>query len=54
MGTTSGGVVFQPAALVSVASLKLTTRRALEQAEVEFIDVDKGGPGVRLRVPPTA
>jgi hypothetical protein len=24
-------------------------RRALEQAGVEFIDNDKGGPGVRLR-----
>jgi hypothetical protein len=27
-------------------------RRALEQAGVEFIDADKAGPGVRLRVPP--
>jgi hypothetical protein len=27
-------------------------RRALEQAGVDFIDADKSGPGVRLRVPP--
>ncbi len=27
-------------------------RRALEEAGVEFIDADKGGPGVRLRLPP--
>jgi transcriptional regulator with XRE-family HTH domain len=27
-------------------------RRALEQAGVEFIDAEKGGPGVRLRAPP--
>lgn len=27
-------------------------RRALEEAGVEFIDADKGGPGVRLRAPP--
>ena len=27
-------------------------RRALEQAGVEFIDADNGGPGVRLRTPP--
>jgi hypothetical protein len=26
-------------------------RRALEQAGVEFIDAEKGGPGVRLRAP---
>jgi transcriptional regulator with XRE-family HTH domain len=27
-------------------------RRALEQAGVEFIDAESGGPGVRLRLPP--
>jgi transcriptional regulator with XRE-family HTH domain len=27
-------------------------RRAFEQAGVEFIDADNGGPGVRLREPP--
>jgi hypothetical protein len=27
-------------------------RRALEQAGVEFIDAEKGGPGMRLRAPP--
>jgi transcriptional regulator with XRE-family HTH domain len=27
-------------------------RRALEQAGVEFIDAEEGGPGVRLRAPP--
>jgi outer membrane receptor for Fe3+-dicitrate len=27
-------------------------RRALEQAGVEFIDAEGGGPGVRLRTPP--
>jgi hypothetical protein len=27
-------------------------RRALENAGVEFIDIDQGGPGVRLRAPP--
>jgi hypothetical protein len=26
--------------------------RALEQAGVEFIDAEKGGPGARLRAPP--
>jgi transcriptional regulator with XRE-family HTH domain len=26
-------------------------RRALEQAGVEFIDAESGGPGVRLRTP---
>ena len=26
-------------------------RQALEKAGVEFIDADKGGPGVRLRAP---
>jgi transcriptional regulator with XRE-family HTH domain len=26
-------------------------RRALEQAGVEFIDAESGGPGVRLRAP---
>jgi hypothetical protein len=29
----------------------LAIRRALEQAGVEFIDAEKGGPGVRLRAP---
>ena len=28
-------------------------RRALEEAGVEFIDADKSGPGVRLRLPPS-
>jgi hypothetical protein len=28
-------------------------RRVLEHAGVEFIDADSGGPGVRLREPPT-
>ena len=27
-------------------------RRALENAGVEFIDAEGGGPGVRLRAPP--
>ena len=27
-------------------------RQALEAAGVEFINADKGGPGVRLRAPP--
>jgi len=27
-------------------------RQALEQAGVEFIDENGGGPGVRLRAPP--
>jgi len=27
-------------------------RRALEQAGVDFIDAEGGGPGVRLRAPP--
>jgi hypothetical protein len=27
-------------------------RRALEQAGIEFIDAEGGGPGVRLRTPP--
>jgi hypothetical protein len=28
-------------------------RRALENAGVEFINAEEGGPGVRLRTPPT-
>jgi hypothetical protein len=28
-------------------------RRALEQAGIEFIDAEGGGPGVRLRTPPS-
>jgi len=34
----------------TIASL----RKALEAAGVEFIDENGGGPGVRLRKPPTA
>jgi hypothetical protein len=30
----------------------LSVRRALENAGVEFIDENGGGPGVRLRKPP--
>jgi hypothetical protein len=41
---------------LSVAALTCANdqaiRRALEQAGVEFIDAESGGPGVRLRAPP--
>jgi len=30
----------------------LSVRRALENAGIEFIDENGGGPGVRLRKPP--
>jgi len=32
---------------------ELAIRRALENAGVEFIDENGGGPGVRLRKPPS-
>ena len=34
------------------AANDLAIRRALEEAGVEFIDENGGGPGVRLRKPP--
>jgi hypothetical protein len=35
------------------AANDLAIRRALESAGVEFIDANGGGPGVRLRKPPS-
>jgi len=35
-----------------MAANDLAVRRDLESAGVEFIDVNGGGPGVRLRRPP--
>ena len=35
-----------------MAANDLAVRRGLESAGVEFIDVNGGGPGVRLRRPP--
>jgi hypothetical protein len=41
-----------PSATVLTRANDQAIRRALEQAGVEFIDAEGGGPGVRLRVPP--
>jgi transcriptional regulator with XRE-family HTH domain len=40
-----------PSATVLTRANDQAIRRALEQAGVEFIDAEKAGPGVRLRVP---
>jgi hypothetical protein len=41
-----------PSATVMTRANDQAIRRALEQAGVDFIDAEDGGPGVRLRVPP--
>jgi hypothetical protein len=41
-----------PSATALTRANDQTIRRALEQAGVEFIDDEKGGPGVRLRTTP--
>jgi hypothetical protein len=41
-----------PSATVLTRANDQAIRRALEQAGAEFIDAEKGGPGVRLRAPP--
>jgi hypothetical protein len=42
----------KPSATVLTRANDQAIRRALEQAGVEFIDAERGGPGVRLRAPP--
>jgi hypothetical protein len=42
----------KPSATVLTRANDQAIRRALEQAGVEFIDAEGGGPGVRLRTPP--
>ena len=56
VGVTHGWMRY-PCRLASKPSADLpprfgNSRRALEHAGVEFIDAEKGGPGVRLRLPP--
>jgi hypothetical protein len=40
-----------PSAIALTRANDQAIRRALEQAGVEFIDAEGGGPGVRLRAP---
>jgi transcriptional regulator with XRE-family HTH domain len=52
--TTIRRAELKPDATVLTRANDQAIRRALEQAGVEFIDAEKGGgPGVRLRAPPT-
>jgi hypothetical protein len=51
--TTIRRAELMPSATVMTRANDQAIRRALEQAGVDFIDAEKGGPGVRLRVPPT-
>jgi hypothetical protein len=44
----------RPSATVLTRANDQAIRRALEQAGIEFIDAEGGGPGVRLREPPGA
>jgi transcriptional regulator with XRE-family HTH domain len=50
--TTIRRAELMPSATVLTRANDQAIRRALEQAGVEFIDAEGGGPGVRLRVPP--
>jgi hypothetical protein len=50
--TTVRRAELMPSATALTRANDQAIRRALEQAGVDFIDADKGGPGVRLRVPP--
>jgi hypothetical protein len=50
--TTIRRAELMPSATVLTRANDQVIRRALEQAGVEFIDAEKGGPGVRLREPP--
>ena len=51
--TTIRRAELMPSATALTRANDRAIRRALESAEVEFIDAEKGGPGVRLRVAPT-
>jgi transcriptional regulator with XRE-family HTH domain len=52
--TTIRRAELKPSATVMTRANDQAIRRALEQAGVEFIDAEGGGPGVRLREPPRA
>ena len=51
--TTIRRAELMPSATALTRANDQAIRRALESAGVEFIDAEKGGPGVRLRVAPT-
>ena len=51
--TTIRRAELMPSATTLTRANDQAIRRALENAGVEFIDADKGGPGLRLRVAPT-
>ena len=50
--TTIRRAELRPSATVLTRANDQAIRRALEQAGVDFIDAEGGGPGVRLRTPP--
>ena len=50
--TTIRRAELMPSATALTRANDQVIRRALEQAGIEFIDAEGGGPGVRLRVPP--
>ena len=50
--TTIRRAELTPSATALTRANDQAIRRALEQAGIEFIDAEGGGPGVRLRVPP--
>jgi hypothetical protein len=50
--TTVRRAELMPSATALTRANDQAIRRALELAGVEFIDAEKGGPGVRLRTPP--
>jgi outer membrane receptor for Fe3+-dicitrate len=50
--TTIRRAELMPSATALTRANDQAIRRALEQAGIEFIDAEGGGPGVRLRVPP--
>jgi transcriptional regulator with XRE-family HTH domain len=50
--TTVRRAELRPSTTVLTRANDQAIRHALEQAGVDFIDADKGGPGVRLRAPP--
>jgi hypothetical protein len=50
--TTVRRAELTPSATALTRANDQAIRRALEQAGVEFIDAEKGGPGVRLKAPP--
>jgi hypothetical protein len=50
--TTIRRAELMPSATALTRANDQAIRRALEQAGVEFIDAEKGGPGARLPTPP--